>query len=77
MLAAPAIVRAESLMKIYVPKKELWGASILEMLYDINRQETILLRPTKMIVPDYMRVQFQQILNEEFEHHHASTLLKR
>ena len=54
-------------MKIVVPKRDLSGASILEMLYDINRQETILLRPTHMIVPDYMRAQYLQILNAEFD----------
>jgi len=71
MLAAPAIVRANSLMKIVVPKQDLWGTSFAEMIYDINRQETIYLRPTKLIVPDYLREQCLQILNGEFDKHYA------
>jgi hypothetical protein len=67
MLAAPAIVRAESLMKIVVPKQDVWGASFAEMIYDINMQATIQLRPTKIIVPDYLREQCLQILNAEFD----------
>ncbi len=77
MLAAPAIVRAESLMKIVVPKQDPWGASFAEMIYDINRQETIYLRPTKLIVPDYLREQCLQILNGEFDKHYALMHSKR
>jgi hypothetical protein len=77
MLAAPAIVRAESLMKIVVPKQDPWGTSFAEMIYDINRQETIYLRPTKLIVPDYLREQCLQILNREFDKHYALMHSKR
>ena len=77
MLAAPAIVRAESLMKIVVPKQDPWGTSFAEMIYDINRQETIYLRPTKLIVPDYLREQCLQILNGEFDKHYALMHSKR
>ena len=77
ILAAPAIVRAESLMKIVVPKQDPWGTSFAEMIYDINRQETIYLRPTKLIVPDYLREQCLQILNGEFDKHYALMHSKR
>lgn len=78
MLAAPAIVRAESLMKIVVPKQDAyWGTSLTEMIYDIQRQQTIYLRPTKLIVPDYLREQCLQILNGEFDKHYALMHSKR
>jgi hypothetical protein len=80
MLAAPAIVRADSLMKIIAPTKDRLAhiESFGHYMYDLNMQARIYYTPPSCIViPDYMMQDARRILNAEFDKLYASTMAKR
>lgn len=68
--AAPAVVKASSLMKLVPTESGILTYKSYELGFDIaleNADSTLLLRPTKLLLPATMMQEALKILNKEFD----------